>query len=57
MSINSNGQTLNLSMAFYYLDVEEESAGYELYNGGGYIGFTPGAHVNEMGIFNLMRNN
>jgi hypothetical protein len=52
----SIGKPFNSSMQFYYLDKQKETAGYELYHGGGYLGFTPSSWSDEMGIFNMFKH-
>jgi hypothetical protein len=45
----------NSSLQFYYLEEQKETSGYELYNGGGYLGFTPSSWSNDMGIFHMFK--
>ena len=47
----NNKVSLNASLKFYFLTEEKESTGYELYKGGGYLGFTPNSWHSDMGIF------
>jgi hypothetical protein len=51
----TQGRTFNSSLKFYYLDKQGETAGSELYKGGGYLGFTPSSWSNEMGIFHMFK--
>lgn len=47
---------MNASLKFYYLTEEIESTGYEAYQGGGWIGFTPNSWNTDMGLFHLFKN-
>ena len=51
----TQGRTFNSSLKFYYLDKQGETSGYELYKGGGYLGFTPSSWSDEMGIFHMFK--
>ena len=47
--------SFNSSLFFYYLESQKETRGYELYDGEGYIGFTPSSWSNDMGIFHMFK--
>lgn len=53
-SIDDN-KAFNSSLLFYYLDEQKGTRGYELYDGEGYIGFTPSSWSDEMGIFHMFK--
>jgi hypothetical protein len=49
------GTQFNSSLRFYYLDKQIQTSGYELYHGGGYLGFTPSSWSDHMGIFHMFK--
>jgi len=49
-------EVLNSSLKFYYLTEEKESTGYDLYQGGGYLGITPNSWHSDMGVFHMFRH-
>ena len=53
-SVDSN-QAFNSSLYFYYLESQKETKGYELYDGEGYLGFTPSSWNDDMGIFKMFK--
>jgi len=55
ISIESSQVSLNSSLKFYYLDLEEKSEGYDIYQGGGYVGFTPSSWNSSMGLFTMFK--
>lgn len=51
-----NSQRFNSSLKFFYLTDELDSSGYELYENGGYMGFTPSSWKSDMGIFHMFQH-
>ena len=56
ITIESTQGKFNSTLDFYYLHKMEESSGYEIYNNGGYLGFTPSSWKNQMGIFHMLKH-
>ena len=50
---NTYDEHLYSKLNFYYLTEELNTRGYDVYRGGGYLGFTPNSENTEMGIFHM----